>query len=223
MSNVSQLFFTWCLLHPKRASFRRRNPCTAYHRQRSSSWWRLRGLGRTFSMLLIWHHRLWPTHLRIPWILEKKKKVADTLFEKSNFCPKIQFWQNFTIFSWNQSCQQLKSANPQHFHEFFTWNFFDKFSREIKVVLQNPKPQHFHEFFTPPKKNRQFFWGKLNFWTKNEDFEQCAEVLKHRKGLKELEKSEITYIRLCRISCKWQSDDDPCIAWCSHRIRSPNT
>ena len=56
----------------------------------------------------------------------------DTLFEKSNFCPKIQFWQNHNIFtsfspkffwqffSWNQSCQQLKSPKPQHFHEFFT-------------------------------------------------------------------------------------------------------
>ena len=57
-----------------------------------------------------------------------------TLFEKTNFCPKIQFWQNFTIFSGNQGSQQLKSANPQHFHEFFTKNFFDNFSREIKVV-----------------------------------------------------------------------------------------
>ena len=27
------------------------------------------------------------------------------------------FWQ---FFSWNQSCQQLKSLKPQHFHEFFT-------------------------------------------------------------------------------------------------------
>ena len=27
-----------------------------------------------------------------------------------------------------------KSANPQHFHEFFIQNFFDNFSREIKVV-----------------------------------------------------------------------------------------
>ena len=27
------------------------------------------------------------------------------------------FWQ---FFSWNQSCQQLKSPKPQHFHEFFT-------------------------------------------------------------------------------------------------------
>ena len=43
--------------------------------------------------------------------------VLLTLFEKSNFCPKIQFWQN-----------------PQHFGEFFTQNFFDNFSREIKVV-----------------------------------------------------------------------------------------
>ena len=27
------------------------------------------------------------------------------------------FWQFFT---WNQSCQQLKSPKPQHFHKFFT-------------------------------------------------------------------------------------------------------
>ena len=51
-----------------------------------------------------------------------------TLFEKSNFCPKIQFWQKPNIFtsfspkffwqffSWNRSCQQLKSPKPQHFH-----------------------------------------------------------------------------------------------------------
>ena len=32
------------------------------------------------------------------------------------FLPNI-FWQ---FFSWNQSCQQLKSPKPQHFHEFFT-------------------------------------------------------------------------------------------------------
>ena len=50
-----------------------------------------------------------------------------TLFEKSNFCPKIQFWQKTTFsrvfppnflwqfFSWNQSCQQLKSPKQQHF------------------------------------------------------------------------------------------------------------
>ena len=31
-----------------------------------------------------------------------------------SFSPKF-FWQ---FFSWNQSCQQLKSPKPQHFHEF---------------------------------------------------------------------------------------------------------
>ena len=51
------------------------------------------------------------------------------------------FWQ---FFSWNQSCQQLKSPKPQHFHEFFT-----------------QKIDNFHGK------------SKLNFWTKNEDFEQC--------------------------------------------------
>ena len=57
------------------------------------------------------------------------------------FHPKF-FWQ---FFSWNQSCQQLKSPKPQQFHEFFTQkidNFFGK--------------------------------SKLNFWTKNEYFEQCV-------------------------------------------------
>merc|ERR1712004_36361 len=78
---------------------------------------------------------------------------------------------NFLV---NQSCQQLKSANPQHFHEFFTQNVFDNFSREIKVIkLKSPKPQYFREF--SPQKKSTIFLGKskLNFWTKNEDFEQC--------------------------------------------------
>ena len=73
-----------------------------------------------------------------------------TLFEKSNFCPKIQFWQNPNIsrvfypnfswqfFWWNQSCQQLKSPKPQHFHEFFTQKN-PQFSREIKVDFLNKK------------------------------------------------------------------------------------
>ena len=43
----------------------------------------------------------------------------------------LMFWQ---FFSWNQSCQQLKSPKTQHFHEFFTKFFFGNFSREMKVV-----------------------------------------------------------------------------------------
>ena len=49
------------------------------------------------------------------------------------FHPKF-FWQ---FFSWNQSCQQLKSPKTQHFHEFFT-----------------QKIDNFHGK------------SKLNFWTK---------------------------------------------------------
>ena len=48
------------------------------------------------------------------------------------------FVQKFNLdnfFSVNQSCQQLKSPKPQHFHEFFTQN---NFYREIKVeFLEN--------------------------------------------------------------------------------------
>ena len=45
------------------------------------------------------------------------------------------FWQ---FFSWNQSCQQLKSPKPQHFHEFFTPKN-RQFSREIKVEFLDKK------------------------------------------------------------------------------------
>jgi len=103
------------------------------------------------------------------------------------------------FFSWNQSCQQLKSPKPQHFHEFFTQIFLtiflvksklstakkskittfsrifhpnkiDNFSHEIKV---SPTSQHFHEFFTQ-KIDNYLRKSKLNFWTKNEVFEQCG-------------------------------------------------
>ena len=50
------------------------------------------------------------------------------------FHPKV-FWQ---FFSWNQSCQQLKSPKPQHFHEFFTQNNW-QFSREIKFEFLDKK------------------------------------------------------------------------------------
>ena len=59
--------------------------------------------------------------------------VIATQFEKSNFCPKIQFSRVFQpkffweFFSWNQSCQQLNSLEPPHFQEFFTQKI-DNFS-----------------------------------------------------------------------------------------------
>ena len=42
-------------------------------------------------------------------------------------------------------------TKPQHFHEFFTPNFFWQFFSWIQSCQQLKclKPQHFHEFFTP--------------------------------------------------------------------------
>ena len=75
--------------------------------------------------------------------LARKFKDPKYHFFPKNFKLKHIFFQQ--LFSWNQSCQQLKI----------------------------PKPQHFHEFFT--QKIDNFHWiSKLNFWTKNEDFEQCV-------------------------------------------------
>ena len=93
------------------------------------------------------------------WKVERKPKLNEltTLFEKSNFCPKIQFWQNHNIFT---------SLSPNFFGQFFSWN-------QSCQQLKSPKPQHFQDFFT--QKNRQFSREiKVKFLDKNEDFEQCA-------------------------------------------------
>ena len=56
-------------------------------------------------------------------------------FDKTPTFSRVFHWKFFwQFFLWNQSCQQLKSPKPQHFHEFFAQFFFDNFSREIKVV-----------------------------------------------------------------------------------------
>ena len=68
-----------------------------------------------------------------------------TLFEKSNFCPKIQFWQNPNIFT---------SFSPKFFWQFFSWN-------QSCQQLKSPKPQHFREF--SPKTIRQFFSGNQSW------------------------------------------------------------
>ena len=93
-------------------------------------------------------------HQKLTWM---RIKVSQIFFQYSI----LQF------FSGNQSCQQLKSASPQHFHEFFTliyltiflvksklliakksktvafsrvFNYkFDNFSREIKVQFLDKK------------------------------------------------------------------------------------
>ena len=81
----------------------------------------------------------------------------NTLFEKSNFCPKIQFWQNPNI---------------------FTQIFLTIFLVKSKLsTAKESKPKTFSKVFPPPKKIYHFLGkSKLNFWTKNEDFEQCVRL-----------------------------------------------
>ena len=50
------------------------------------------------------------------------------------FHPKF-FWQ---FFSWNQSCQQLKSPKPQHFHKFFTQKI-DILGQKMKISNSVPE------------------------------------------------------------------------------------
>mgnify|MGYP006903667917 CR=1 FL=1 len=99
----------------------------------------------------------WTTWNVVKWDLMSSPFPTALLTQtirKVNFLSK-----NFTIFSGNQSCQQLKSTKPQHFHEFSP-KTFRQFYREIKVD----------------------FFGQ-----KNEDFEQCVtevylETNAKRKG-----------------------------------------
>ena len=76
--------------------------------------------------------------------LTAHSKVVQKLNEQFDpfFVPKQKLVQN------NQKCTLFQnSILTKHFHEFSP-NFFDNFSREIKVVNSCPKLQHFHEFFT---------------------------------------------------------------------------
>ena len=113
-------------------------------------------------------------------------KTIITLFEKSNFCPKIQFWKTSNIltsflrkffrqfFSWNQSCQGPKSPKPQHCHKFFTIIFLTFFLVKSKLsTAKKSKTTTFSRVLHPKKST--IFSGNQSwiFVQKNEDFEQC--------------------------------------------------
>ena len=90
-----------------------------------------------------------------------------TLFEKSNFCPKIQFWQNSNIFTSFSS-------------KFFLTIFLVKSKLS---TAKKSKTTTFSRVFHPPKIDNFLGKLKLNFWTKNEDFEQCVvnDLLKKKR------------------------------------------
>ena len=90
--------------------------------------------------------RVFHPNLFFTIFLVKSKLSIATKSKTTTFSRVFHPRKNRQFFSWIQSCQQLKS----------------------------PKPQHFHEFLTPQKIGNFLGKSKLNFWTKNEDLEQCA-------------------------------------------------
>mgnify|MGYP007015716193 CR=1 FL=1 len=91
---------------------------------------------------------LWPTYLKLLPQCSKTQSIGkrsqsqiripdlkcQTIRKVKFLSKKFNFDKTLKFFLGNQSCQQLKSPKPQHFHEIFTQNIFDNFSREIKVV-----------------------------------------------------------------------------------------
>ena len=81
-----------------------------------------------------------------------------TIFEKSNFCQKIQFLQN-----------------PNNFTSFSSKFFFFFFLVKSKLsTAKKSKTTTFSRVFHPSKIDNFLGKSKLIFWTKNEDFEQCV-------------------------------------------------
>ena len=116
---------------------------------------------------IYWHfHKISSNILRNTSISMKKKMMMAlehffvTLFEKSNFCPKIQFWQNANIFT---------SLSPKFFLTIFL----------VKSKLSTAKKSKtttFSRVFHP--KNRQFSRDiKFEFLDKKSRFRTvCSEV-----------------------------------------------
>ena len=69
------------------------------------------------------------------------------------------FWQ---FFSWNQSCQQLKSPKPQHFHEFFTPKKSIIFSGNQSWIFEQKSP-YFSAKIQISVSSKTIFEQKLDF------------------------------------------------------------
>ena len=64
----------------------------------------------------------------------------------------------------------------KQFHEFFTQIFLTIFLVKSKLsTAKKSKITTFSRVFHPKKIDNFLKKSKLNFWTKNEDFEQCAD------------------------------------------------
>ena len=82
---------------------------------KSPEWW-LMSAAQNKVRLFIIYPKAKSTHYSKSQIFVQKFNFDQTPTFSRVFHPNF-FWQ---IFSWHQSCQQLKRPKPQHFHEFFT-------------------------------------------------------------------------------------------------------
>ena len=129
-----------------------------------------------------------------------------TLSEMSNFCPKIQFWQNpspqhfhefFTkksfwqFFSWNESCQQLKCPNPQHFHEFF---FQSIYAFQVWIQLISERFIRFVRFFTDS--NGSYFFPLKKQQVESFRFQQYCVKVCHVSALSRTYKCSFDNLKL---------------------------
>ena len=68
-------------------------------------------------------------------------------------------------------------TKPKHFHEFFIQISLTIFLVKSKLsTAKKSKTATFSRVFHPKKSTIFFGKSKLNFWTKNEDFEQCVKI-----------------------------------------------
>ena len=117
--------------------------------------------------------------------------ISSVIFENSNFCPNIQFLQNLQFFSGNQSCQQLKCAKSQHFHEFSPKFFLTIFLVKSQLLTATKsKTTAFSRVFT--QHNSTIFLGKSKL-----NFRQQMKILNIVRG------NQRSTRRFCRVTGVW--------------------
>ena len=87
-------------------------------------------------------------------------------------------------------------TEPQHFHEFFDQFFFTIFLVKSKLsTAKKSKTTTFSRVFHPKKIDNFLGKSKLNFWSKNEDFEQCERRRRIKDKMDNLDYEFVTSIK----------------------------
>ena len=100
-----------------------------------------------------------PKYIRYLWKIDRRNPIQ--LVDLKHNIRKVKFLS-----------KNSNSTKPQHFHEFFTPFFFSTCFL-VKSKLSTAKKSSTTTFFFTQKIDSFNAKSRLNFWTKNEDFEQC--------------------------------------------------